>query len=151
MGALMIPGFWRRCVLLVPLVSLPACAAKSQFAEVTGVVKLDGEPMPDALVEFLPDPDRGTSGPRSFGLTDAQGRFRLTCEGERDGAVVGFHRVLVQDVRTFPPQRNRQAVGPPPVMPRSRVSSRYENASATPLRQEVGAEPQFIVVEVKSK
>src|SRR5262245_36844441 len=98
----MIPGIRWRYVLLCPLLCLAACSAGPPFAEVSGVVKLDGVPMPEALVEFLPDPERGTHGPRSSGRTDAEGRFRLVCDDEREGAVVGFHRVLVQDVRTFP-------------------------------------------------
>jgi hypothetical protein len=119
--------------------------------DVSGVVKLDGMPMPDALVEFLPDPEQGTHGPRSSGITDAEGRFRLVRDDERGGAVVGFHRVIIQDTRTFPPPRNRWTQNEPPVMPPSRISNRYENATATPLRQEVKAEPQDIILEVTSR
>ena len=115
----------------MPLLALTACISQPPLVEVTGVVLLDGKPMPDALVQFLPDPDQGTRGPRGSGVTDADGRFKLVCDNERAGAVVGVHRVLVQDVRTFPPPRNRHTEGKPPVMPASRVSSRYENASVT--------------------
>lgn len=144
-----IPG--RRCALLFALLALPACEAKPQFAEVSGVVLLDGKPMSDALVEFLPDPHEGTHGPRCSGITDGQGHFRLIRDDERPGAVVGFHRVLIQDVRTFPPPRNRHTGGKPPVMPPSRVSRRYGNASVTPLRQEVKPEAQTVTLEVKSR
>jgi len=146
-----IPACLRRYALLLPLLALSACAAKPQFAEVSGVVLLDGAPMPDALVVFLPDPYEGTHGPRCSGITDAQGRFRLIRDDEKAGAVVGSHRVLVQDVRTFPPPRNRHTGGKPPVMPPSRVSRRYENASITPLRQSVKLEGQTVTLEVKSK
>lgn len=140
-----------RCALLLALLTLTACEAKPRFAEVSGVVLLEGKPMPDALVEFLPDPYEGTHGPRCSGITDAQGYFRLVRDDERAGAAVGFHRVLVQDVRTFPPPRNRHTGGKPPVMPPSRVSRRYENASITPLRQEVKPEAQSVTIEVKSR
>src|SRR5438093_13122500 len=45
----------QRCALLLALLALPAngCSSKAEFAEVTGVVLLDGKPMPAALVEFL--------------------------------------------------------------------------------------------------
>src|SRR5262249_7401960 len=60
-----------RCTVLCMLLSLTACSSGPQFTEVTGMVKLDGVPMPDALVEFLPDPAKGTDGPRSSGRTDS--------------------------------------------------------------------------------
>src|SRR5262245_61550617 len=130
----MIPGLWRPCVLLFALVLLTAtgCGSSLQFVEVSGVVKLDGKPMPDALVEFLRDPEKGTHGPRALGKTDTEGRFRLVRDDERVGAVVGFHRVLIQDARTFPPTR-RESKGKLPVMPPSRISERYATATDTPL------------------
>jgi hypothetical protein len=148
----MIPGLWRRCVFLFALVlpTATGCGSSPQFVEVSGVVKLDGKPMPDALVEFLPDPEKGTHGPRASGKTDTEGRFRLVRDDERVGAVVGFHRVLIQDARTFPPTR-RESGGKLPVMPHSRISERYATASDTPLRQEVKAEPQNITLELASK
>jgi hypothetical protein len=146
-----IAGPLRRGALLFGMLALSACEAKPRFAEVSGVVLLDGTPMPDALVAFLPDPYEGTHGPRCSGITDADGRFRLVRDDERPGAVVGIHRVLVQDVRTFPPPRNRHTGGKPPVMPPSRVSPRYQNATSTPLRQEVKPEAQTVTVEVTRK
>jgi hypothetical protein len=107
--------------------------------------------MPDALVEFLPDPSKGTHGPRASGTTDKEGQFHLVRDDDQDGAVVGFHRVLIQDARTFPPPRNRWSEGKLPVMPPSRISHRYANASDTPLRQEVKAGPQTITLELASK
>ena len=145
---MMIPGL-HRCALLLALFALPACEAKPRFADVSGVVLLDGAPMPDALVASSPTPPRDAWAPLSEYRRD--GRFRLVRDDERSGAVVGFHRVLVQDVRTFPPPRNRHTGGKPPVMPPSRVSSRYQNATSTPLRQEVKPEAQTVTVEVKRR
>ena len=140
------------CTFLLIALSLTAtsCDSKPRVVPVSGVVKLDGAPMPDAQVEFLPDPDRGTIGPRSTAKTDTEGRFRLTCDDQRDGAVVGFHRVIVQDTRTFPPPRNRAAQGPPPVMPPARLHERYESAAKTPLKQGVKMETD-VVIDVTSK
>src|SRR5438552_19006537 len=115
----------RTCVFLSAALLLTGCGSKPQIVDVSGVVKLDGVPLPDALVEFLPDPDKGTNGPRSSGKTDAEGRFRLLRDDEQYGAVVGFHRVLIQDMRTFPPPREKHKGGAPPVMPPSRISNRY--------------------------
>lgn len=140
-----------RGFVLLLILAVPACQAKPQFAEVSGVVLLDGKPMADARVEFLPDPHEGTHGPRCSGITDRDGRFILIGDDECPGAVIGVHRVLVQDARTFPPPRNRHSGGRPPVMPPSRISPRYQNASVTPLRQEVKPEAQTVTVEVKSR
>ena len=58
---------------------------------VSGTVTFaDGEPVPGAVVEFLP----AGGGPAARGRTDAGGRFTLKTGG-RAGAVVGDHRVGV--------------------------------------------------------
>jgi hypothetical protein len=148
----MILDLRRQRLLLVALVVLTAtaCNSQPQFAEVSGVVLLDGKPMPEAQVEFLPEPGSGTHGPRALGRTDKEGHFRLVRDDEQIGAVVGFHRVLIQDARTFHPTR-RESGGKLPVMPPSRISDRYATAADTPLRQEVKAGPQSITLEVTRK
>jgi hypothetical protein len=147
----MISGVRLCCAILlgVLLVGVSGCGAKQQLAPVSGIVKLDGVPLADAVVEFLPDPDTGTHGPRSTGTTNAEGRFQLVCDNQQDGAVVGSHRVLIQDSRSFPPPRQRGGKNIP--TPPSRVPERYRKATDTPLRQEVKAESQTILLEVTSK
>lgn len=143
----------RRFAFLFVLLALPAtgCSSGTGFGEVTGVVLLDGKPMPAALVEFLPDSESGTHGPVSAATTDDEGRFRLVSHDRRDGAVVGKHRVLVQDARSIPQAvTDFSKVKAPPVLP-SRISSRYGTAANTPLRKEVKPGPQTINVEVSSK
>jgi hypothetical protein len=151
----MIPCPRRSRILLFALivVTTPACNSSPPFAEVSGVVTLDGKPMPDAIVQFLPDPDRKTDGPPSSGKTDGEGRFRLTSEDKhgKDGAVVGFHRVVIWDARTAAPPRNRWTEGKRPNTPPSRIPPRYTRAQETPLRQEVKSGPQTITLEVASK
>ena len=142
----MIPA---RLCFAVLLVGVSGCGAKQPFAPVSGVVKLDGVPLADVVVEFLPDPDTGTHGPRSTGTTNADGQFHLICDNQQDGAVVGSHRVLIQDTRSFPPVRGRE--GKAAAIPPSRVPERYRKATDTPLRHEVKAEPQTITLEVPSK
>lgn len=143
----------RRLVLgfFVLFLGATGCGSKDERAEVVGVVMLDGKPMPDALVEFCPDPEKGTHGPVAAGTSDAEGRFRLMSHDKLDGAVVGTHRVLVQDARSIPQAVTDFAkVKPPPVLP-SRIPNLYASAASTPLRQEVKSGPQSITLEVKSK
>jgi hypothetical protein len=62
-----------------------------QTVPVNGTVTLDGQPVPRAVVTFLP-----TSGNRSAtGDTDELGRFALSTFSPGDGAVVGEHRVAI--------------------------------------------------------
>ena len=62
-----------------------------KLAEVTGKVTLDGQPVANALVTFVPVDGSITSA----GFTDANGIYRLGCHlGE--GAVIGQHRVSVR-------------------------------------------------------
>ena len=63
--------------ILLSVLSLTAagCASKSDLADVTGVVMLDGKPMPEALVEFLPDSDKGTHGWCPHTVAELQGVF----------------------------------------------------------------------------
>jgi len=151
--AAMTVDFFRRCTFVGILLALLAigCSAKEEFAEVTGVVLLDGKPMPAALVEFLPDPEQGTHGPVSAATTDDEGRFRLVSHDRRPGATIGKHRVLVQDARSIPQAvTDFSKVKAPPVQP-SRIPSTYGSAASTPLRKEVKPGPQTINVEVTSK
>src|SRR5689334_22974691 len=68
------------------------------LVEVQGVVLLNGQPLPQAQVEFVPDLEDFGAQLNSTGVTDDQGRFTLTCMLKNEpGAVVGKHRVLVTD------------------------------------------------------
>src|SRR5437899_3083016 len=88
--AAMAPGLTRRFLLLAALLSVLSlsaigCGSTTQVAEVSGVVMLDGKPMRDALVEFCPDPEKGTHGPVSAATTDEEGRFQLVSHDQRGG------------------------------------------------------------------
>jgi hypothetical protein len=61
--------------------------------EAEGVVLLDGAPLPRAKVRFFPDIDQ----PNAYiaeGVTDDEGRFTLTCHGQR-GACAAENLVTV--------------------------------------------------------
>lgn len=75
------------------LTALAGCGDKLEVTEVTGVVTLKGEPLEFIHVEFWPD-----VGPRSFGKTDASGKFTLqTDDRTQSGAVPGTHKVSLKD------------------------------------------------------
>jgi hypothetical protein len=102
----MIPGNpWRALTILIIALPLVTCGCGKKGKEwtfndqVEGVVKLEGAPVANVFVQFVPD-DPEEQGPISRGITDAKGHFRLATDDERDGAVIGKHRILVFAGRT---------------------------------------------------
>ncbi len=58
---------------------------------VTGVVTVEGQPVADAIVSFLPDDGQNPAN----GSTDASGRYELTSFTRGDGAMEGSFRVTI--------------------------------------------------------
>src|SRR5438132_6987554 len=50
---------------VISLAAVSGCSRGPQFGEVSGTVTLNGRPLSDLEVVFLPDPGAGTSGPTS--------------------------------------------------------------------------------------
>ncbi len=89
-----------RRVVIPALLLLLASGCKSEipYGSVEGVVTVDGKPLPNAEVVFMPDPDKGTVGPRSVAITDKDGHYRIASDKGRDGTPVGFNTVVVNDL-----------------------------------------------------
>jgi hypothetical protein len=84
-----------RFLFLLGMVSIVGCG-DSKVASVSGTVKLDGEPLANAVVIFQPLGDgKMNPGVGSTGLTNDKGEFRLRLIGGGNGAVVGTHRVEI--------------------------------------------------------
>jgi hypothetical protein len=88
----------KRLRLLAAGLLLAAVAGCSSggLVPVSGVVKLNGKPYPNAVVSFQPigSADNPNPGRGSSAYTDENGRFVLMCE-TKYGAVVGKHRVRI--------------------------------------------------------
>ena len=84
------------------LLALAGCGkSPPQFTDVSGVVLLDGQPLPKARVEFVPQLSGFGAEMVSSGITDDQGRFTLARgNGGPPGAAVGTHRVMVSELPT---------------------------------------------------
>jgi hypothetical protein len=138
---------WRVPTGLVALLSWAAagCGPSQPLGDVEGTVRLNGKPLANVVVSFLPDPEKNTKGPRSGGVTDVQGRYRLQCDNQKSGAVVGWHRVVLEDPETDRPRQGQ------PVKKASRVAARYTTAGQTPLRKEVKTGSQTIDLELTSE
>jgi hypothetical protein len=97
-----IPG---AVALLAAALALPGCS-KSPPAIVSagGVVLLNGQPLPNAQVQFVPMIQGYGAEYIAVGITDEKGRFTLTCNGQ-PGACACENRVTVADAP--PPAKTR--------------------------------------------
>ncbi|NDC53419.1 MAG: hypothetical protein EBZ74_03795 [Planctomycetia bacterium] len=92
------------------VVAIAGCGGERQpVAEVTGRVTLEGKPLAGVVVQFEPRaPDAKQAVPASYGITDANGRYRAFRTGNKKfGAVVG-----VSQVRITVPEGNSARVHP---------------------------------------
>jgi hypothetical protein len=130
------------------------CGSRQPVAEVEGIVKFGDKPLPHVRIQFMPDPEKGTTGPISTGTTDEQGHFKLVCADQRSGAVVGWHRVVITDMGVALPRKAREGRRDDeekPVAPKqkpslvSRVPDKYTTSGRTPLSAEVKPENPEIV------
>lgn len=64
--------------------------ALPDLGQVSGTVTLNGQPLSDARVLFIPD-----NGPASAAITDQTGRYELLFKSGDKGAVIGRHEVQI--------------------------------------------------------
>lgn len=84
--------------MLLVVVVFVGCG-DSKVARVTGKVTLDGDPLPNALVTFIPD----AGGRPSYGRTNEDGEFELHYTRNEDGAEIGTHQVTITTEREGDP------------------------------------------------
>ena len=91
-------SYFRPAALLLAA-ALAGCGGGGELdvGEVQGVVTLDGKPLPNAVVTFVPK----AGGPSGVGKTDAEGKYQLLTVNER-GAVIGEHMVSIVCVPETP-------------------------------------------------
>jgi hypothetical protein len=90
---------WLRFVVITVVLALAGCAkGPPPVTEVSGTVLLEGQALPQAKVEFVPELSNFGAEMNSTAITDDQGHFTLTCNyKQQPGAVVGKHHVLVSE------------------------------------------------------
>lgn len=105
---------------------LPGCGGgdRPKLGRVAGTVTLDGEPLPRALVRFLPVAHE--QGRASTGFTDAEGRYEMLYIRNVKGASVGRHMVRITT-------RNQNEGTP------ERVPPKYNEATTLEVTVEPGA------------
>ena len=77
--------------LSIGLLGCGGASDQPELGTVSGTVTLDGEPVADAKIQFLP-----TEGGRpSFGTSNAEGVFTLNYNAASPGATIGPHIVTI--------------------------------------------------------
>jgi hypothetical protein len=114
------------------------------LAEVTGTVKLDGQPLPQATVTFSPQVKDGEEGRPSIGATDDSGEYSLHYSTSESGARPGQYSVSISTFRPAGEDKDgNEVAGTPETVP-----SVYN--SQTTLTAEVKVDGPPIDFELKS-
>ncbi len=140
----------KRSLLLVALLAIvPACGKKTpavpeDLTPVEGLVTLDKKPLPGVAVTFCPEIE---GNPSASGVTDANGRFRLTTFPSGNGAKSGKYKVIVV-------ARTSSGYSPHPAAPSTAktkaIPASYSLPTQSPLTATVPASGE-IVFDLKSK
>jgi hypothetical protein len=118
-----------------------------KLAPVTGTVTYKGAPLKTANIKFMPE-----SGPMAVGMTDENGKFKLSTNG-RPGATVGLHKVAITKmsggaVETAAPSNpkpedmmkmQKENMGKKNTGPKSEIPERYANPDSSKLTADVSA------------
>jgi hypothetical protein len=126
----------RSCFVATSLAAALICAGcgKAQgpeMAAVTGTITLDGRPLPDVNIQFVPE---ASGGSPSFGGTNADGEYRLMFSQNRSGAMLGKHRVEIA-AREQRLDEGGNPIGPEPV----KVPAKYLKPGALTATVEPGS------------
>jgi hypothetical protein len=150
-------GIGLRCLACL-LVPLAAGCGKVELGRVAGKVLLDGRPLDNVQVEFIPEVDKKSKPqPVSLGSTDAEGRYTLAAADGRPGAAVGEHMIVVHDLQLPAGARlagradaDKASDLPPAPADVERVAKAYRTAGTTPLRKRVQPGEQTIDLELRA-
>jgi hypothetical protein len=83
----------RVLVLSLLLAFAIGCGSGPKLVPVSGVVTLNGKPLGEAVIQFLPDPPTEDAHPADD-VTDPEGNYQAETKG-RSGVVPGKYRVVI--------------------------------------------------------
>lgn len=104
-----------------------------KLVPVSGKVTLAGSPLPGVGISFRPDAAKGNKSVHEpSGTADAEGKFELVAAA-KNGAEVGWYKVVIIPAAPAPKGGEMPQVGPPP------FSVKYTDVTTTDLSIEVKA------------
>jgi hypothetical protein len=153
---------------------MTGCGQAYETHEVEGTLHYGGMPLDSVQVIFIPEGTEGSVGPRSTGITDENGHFKLMTEdGKSVGAVAGKHSIILHDLKGISPALENSGVmkrlndqRPDPNRPIStpglrerpsnkgvgrpvaRIPAHFTDLARTPLKREVQPGKQIIDLEL---
>ncbi|SIO63004.1 hypothetical protein SAMN05444166_7213 [Singulisphaera sp. GP187] len=83
-------SFMFSCVLTVLLSACGSAEKHPETVPVSGKVTYDGKPVPKGTITFQP-----ADGQPAVGEIQPDGSFQLSTFGEKDGAVLGVHKIMI--------------------------------------------------------
>lgn len=96
-------GVFYYSLALTAVLSVFGCGdGRRERVPVAGQVLIDGKPLTQGQILFVPPEGRASQG-----KLDSEGRFRLTCFDENDGAVRGTHRIAITSAEPISPTKTR--------------------------------------------
>lgn len=129
--------------LSLAILKLAGCGSNlPPVVPVSGVVTLDGQPLADAAIAFMPV-DGGRFG---YGSTNEKGEFQIGTFTDSDGALVGVHRISItlQDIispaamgRTPEEEEEMDRRGESIWVFKSRIPEKYASPDTSGLRVDV--------------
>jgi len=126
-----------RSPLVLPValavVAVAGCSQGPDVVHISGTVTRGGEPVPNLIVNFQPE-----QGRPSWGFTDPQGHYTLHYTQDKDGAVVGHHRVYVNFQPRDPEVQfaiTQGTYGYPPGI--KEIEQKYGDPETTPLEFDI--------------
>lgn len=143
------------CSLL--LIASVGCGSSSGTVPLKGKVTLDGAPLVNASISFIP---QGT-GRQATGTTDSNGEFAMSTIDPKDGCMPGTYKVAI--VPATPMEESTEGMSADEAMAAAaaaaakrkgkpsgpQVPEAYTRVDKTPLTQEVPAKGP-VVYEIKS-
>ena len=95
------------------------CQSEVELGDVRGKVTMDGEPLPNATIRFIP-----TGGGRSaLGRTNAEGEYQMQYSATASGALVGPVRVEITVAEEVEDRRGHTYMSPELVPEKYNVKS----------------------------
>jgi len=118
--------------MLLPIAAV-GCSPP-QMGPVSGKVTFQGQPVPMAIICFQPQ-----GRPMAMGVTDKEGRYRLSTKGHFDGAFGGRHSVFLVPWQPAGGENQLDPASTPPPADRADIPERYRISQTSSLTADVVA------------